>query len=393
MRHFRGICSLIRALLVLTVVTTSTLAPAQERPVDYPQRMQVSANGQLLTLMLRPSRVTKNLRVVNNRGVASQIPVKTYIGKIKGDSTSWVRLTQSNNALDGVISRFGKRFRLQQSGGGSVKITPIADKHDHRITITSNHARTRPTRKAAQPQKITHVAKIGIVVDSQFNAQHNGKGLEYALSLINSVDGIYREEFGLALQVETAINITDAKNDPLIYGNVPVETMLRGFRDYRMQTTLLDPDISLVHLFTGNRPIDEPVGLAWIDTACRADGYDVGLSTQYRHDILLVAHEIAHNLGALHDSDTACSATTDNVMWPYISSATTQQFSSCTVATVKRAIANSCHAQAIDLELALSVDASSTVKTTRHNIDQMNTQPAAALAVDFPFDHSAADLH
>ncbi len=392
MQHFRGICSLVKALLVLTVVATATLAQAQERPVDYPQRMQLSANGQSLTLLLRPSSVTENLRVVNTRGVSGQVPVKTYTGKIKGDSNSWVRLTQSNNALDGVISRYGKRFRLQQSGGGSVRITPVADKHDHRITITNNNAKNRFIAETTSSSKVTHVAKIGIVVDSQFNAQHNGKGLEYALSLINSVDGIYREEFGLALQVETAINITDAESDPFTYGSVAVETMLRGFRDYRMQTTLLDPRISLVHLFTGNRPADEPVGLAWIDTACRTDGYDVGLSTPYRHDILLVAHEIAHNLGALHDSDTACAATTDNVMWPYISAATTQQFSSCTVETVKRSIANSCHAQAIDLELALSVDEGNTVKATVRNTDGAITNPAATLAVDLPAGSRAMTL-
>ena len=91
--------------------------------------------------------------------------------------------------------------------------------------------------------------------------------------------------------------------------------MLRGLRAYRMQSTLLGNEVSLVHLFSGSRAIDEPVGLAWIDTACRSDGYDVGLSTPYQHDILLAAHEIAHNLGALHDSETACAASTDCLLY------------------------------------------------------------------------------
>ena len=67
-----------------------------------------------------------------------------------------------------------------------------------------------------------------------------------------------------------------------------------------MHSNLRGSSVSLAHLFSGNTAIDEPVGLAWIDTACRSDGYDVGISTPYQHDILLAAHEIAHNLGLGH---------------------------------------------------------------------------------------------
>ena len=203
-------------------------------------------------------------------------------------------------------------------------------------------------------------------------------------SLINSLDGIYREEFGLALQVESAINVIDAAADPFNYGNIAIEPMLRSFRDYRMRTPLIDEDVSLVHLFSGNKPADEPVGLAWIDTACRTDGYDVGISTHYAHDILLVAHEIAHNLGAHHDNETACAASTDKVMWPYISAGTSQHFSSCTVEAVKRSLARSCHAEVVDLELAATVDSGSTAGITVKNNDSFRASPAAALAIDLP---------
>ena len=351
---FRGICSLFKALLVLSAIASACPVYALEDS-DYPQRMQLTADGQILTLMLRPSRITENLGVKSLNGSPLSVPVNSYIGKIQGDDDSWVRLTQSSSSLEGVISRFGKRFRLHRSGTGAVKIKPIAANHDLRVSLTQNNAVDNPIVSTASLSKVTRVAKIAIVVDSQFNAKHNGKGLEYALSLINSVDGIYREEFGLALQVVTAINIQDKNNDPLMQANVNVETMLRRFRDFRIQNTDLDQSVSLVHLFTGNIPSDAPVGLAWIDTACRQDGYDVGLSTPYSHDILLVAHEIAHNLGAMHDTETACAASNDNVMWPYISSRTSQHFSSCTVNTVKRRIAESCHAPAVNFEMAAAM--------------------------------------
>jgi len=390
MQHARGYRSLLKALFPIVMIAgIFAHAPLKADPLKtekYTQRMQLSANGQMLSLLLRPSRVTSDLSVVDHNGALQGVPVRTYIGKIEGDNSSWVRLTQGTDSLEGVISRHGKRFRLQQTGNQPAVIKPLADNNDHRITLTKN--RNTLTRSIAvnsrKSQSVTRVAKIAIAVDSKFNAHHNGRGLEYALAIINSVDGIYREEFGLALQVESAINVVDAQADPFNYGNVAIETMLRSFRRFRLQSTLIDQDVSLVHLFTGNKPADEPVGLAWIDTACRTDGYDVGISTHYRHDILLAAHEIAHNLGALHDSDTACAASTDKVMWPYISSGTSQHFSSCTVETVKRTLAQSCHAQAIDLELALSVDNGNTLKATVRNTDPRRDNPAATLAIDLP---------
>ena len=383
MQHSSGFCNVLKAMFPI-VLFVGMLSSSPLKATEYTQQMQLSANGEILSLLLRPSRVTGNLSVVDNFGSVQGVPVRTYIGKIEGDDNSWVRLTQGSDSLDGIISRYGKRFRLQQKGNQPVEIKPLADKHDLRVTLTNNPLSRTAANVVKPAQPVTRIAKIAIAVDSKYNALHNGKGLEYALSLINSVDGIYREEFGLALQVESAINVIDAAADPFNYGNIAIEPMLRSFRDYRMRTPLIDEDVSLVHLFSGNKPADEPVGLAWIDTACRTDGYDVGISTHYAHDILLVAHEIAHNLGAHHDNETACAASTDKVMWPYISAGTSQHFSSCTVKAVKRSLARSCHAEVVDLELAATVDSGSTAGITVKNNDSFRASPAAALAIDLP---------
>ena len=394
MQHFQDLCSLLKAVALITILGTglSLTLPAAASEYPYTKSIRLSANGEILTLLLRESQMNQNLRVTDTRGNAITTPVTSYIGQIEGDSDSWIRLTESANTMDGVISRFGKRFRLQRSGKSPIRITPLADNHDQRITITSGVTHDRSSFSAKKNTEVTHVAKVAIIVDSKFNQIHNGQGLEYALGLINSVDGIYREEFGLALQVESAINVLDSSSDPFNYGNIEIETMLRSFRNFRLGTSLIGPEVSLVHLFTGNRPVDEPVGLAWIDTACRSDGYDVGLSTSYKHDILLAAHEIAHNLGALHDTETSCQVETDKVMWPYISSATSQQFSSCSVNSVKRSLARSCHAQAIDLELALTVSPENTVRATVHNTDLLRENPAATLAIDLPEGGTATTL-
>ena len=134
------------------------------------------------------------------------------------------------------------------------------------------------------------------------------------------------------------------------------------------------------------------MGLAWINTACRSDGYDVGISTPYRYDILLAAHEIAHNLGAQHDTDTACASDLDKVMWPYISLNTSQNFSSCTLESVKRSLVNSCHAETIDLQVSLNQTGSRTVEVTIKNNDRSRTNVSAMLKVDLPEASIAAAL-
>jgi hypothetical protein len=235
------------------------------------------------------------------------------------------------------------------------------------------------------------VANIAIVVDSKFDAFHGGNGVEKAISIINAVDGIYREEFALALRVSKLVTVNDPNNDPFNYGEIPIEQMLRNFRAYRLGATELS-EASLVHLFTGNRNSDEPVGLAWINTACRSDGYDVGISTPYRHDVLLAAHEIAHNLGAEHDTDTACAAQDDKVMWPYISMNTSQSFSSCTLEAVERSLQNSCHAETIDLQVSLNQTNANTVAVTVKNNDNLRANSSATLTVELPENSLAAAL-
>ena len=197
MQH-SGYRSILKAAFPIALFA-GMLFNAPLKAAEYTQQMQLSANGEILSLLLRPSLVTANLSVVDNYGSAQGIPVRTYTGKIEGDNNSWVRLTQGSNSLDGIISRYGKRFRLQQKGNQPAVIKPLAGNHDLRVTLTNNPLSRTAASIARPAQPVTRVAKIAIAVDSKFNAQHNGKGLEYALSIINSVDGIYREEFGLCL--------------------------------------------------------------------------------------------------------------------------------------------------------------------------------------------------
>ena len=116
-----------------------------------------------------------------------------------------------------------------------------------------------------------------------------GAGLSTALNSLNIADGIYRQ-FGIALTLDEAVTF-DNNNDPMNLGPVTLETILRSFRDYRQDYATLFQDSALTYLFSGNPKTDITLGLAWIDTACRVDGYDVGVTTPTGFGDVLLTHD------------------------------------------------------------------------------------------------------
>lgn len=351
---------------------------------EYQRELSVKLGETKLSFLLNPSSVTAEMVVIDEYDQRITYKSDAFDGVIKGAKNSWARLAINNRSVSGVYSLHGRLYEIKTSPLGVITIEPLTEHQS---------AFTRPKRNvlAVVQSPVTRIADIAIVVDSQYDRYFGNLGVQKALSIINAVDGIYREAFGLALRVKKVISVRNAENDPFNYGSVPIERMLRNFRDYRLNSDSLR-DVSLVHLFSGNRNSDEPVGLAWIDTACRSDGYDVGISTPYRYDVLLAAHEIAHNLGAKHDTETACATQLDKVMWPYISLNTSQNFSSCTVDAVKQSLINSCHDETIDLQVSLNQSGAKTVEVKVRNNDISRTNPSAKLTVELPKASVAAAL-
>ena len=199
--------------------------------------------------------------------------------------------------------------------------------------------------------------RIGIVVDSRFDEYHGGDGLQRARSIVNSMDGIYREQLGVAVIAEDIVDYTDPATDPMRDTVGSIDNILGQFRQQRIADGDVQADLSLVHLFTGLEDPDGIIGLGWIGTACRTDGYDVSVSTPFPFDTLLAAHEIAHNLGALHDDDPACSGESTSIMWPRLSSRTTGVFSNCSREQVQQGVAAGCNLDVIDLAIGLQATA------------------------------------
>ncbi|MBX2886099.1 MAG: hypothetical protein KTR32_39455, partial [Granulosicoccus sp.] len=364
-------------------------------------RVTVNVDGVDLVLLLRPSEVTRNVIIKDGDNQGMDHPeTRYYSGLVEGDEASWARVALTSHSIEGIVHSYGVRYELESdslvgtieyyqpkvrdanaSNSGAliqdyVMHPPPASDATLRRVISNTGA------KVETSGAVNRVAQLSIVVDSQYDDYYGGNGLARALSFMNIADGIYREDFGLALQVESAVVFTDRDTDPMNLGAVTLEQTLRSFRDYRMMNASDLPDVSLVYLFTGNQNTDQAIGLAWIGAACRLDGFDVGVTTPSLFGDLLLTHELGHSLGAQHDTDTLCNTATNRLMWPRISSLTSQEFTQCSLDTVSDRIATSCHADALDVSLDVQLPNASTIEAIVRNNDAQRTLTDARLIID-----------
>jgi len=347
----KGIAALIYFLLLLLppVISAEETYNASLTGVEtleagpYSNRISIRIGNRVERLLVSPHSHLNNLHIVTTDGTRVQQSGTAYAGIIESLPSSWARLVVEGSFVSGTIndgnvsthfSSEQKAFAANSFGRGNLLLTPLVPPTESNTTPRKSALSIFPYSLPADSLPadllpgnslssdelfeeisvpinnslaqtvgdVTRVARIGIVVDSLYQEAIGGRGLNNAISTLNSVDGLYREKFGLALMVDVVVLLTD--DTALSLNGASLEDNLNLFRDYRILSDLLPEDLSLVHLFTGVQSDDDAVGLAFSGSACRTDGYDVSMSRPFLFPVELAAHEIGHNLGADHDDAT-----------------------------------------------------------------------------------------
>ena len=378
------------AIVEQRMATASTLKTSDREP-NGKLRVAVNVNGVEMQLLLVPSPLTKNTEWLGG-DLRSALPpaIGIYDGEVEGIADSWVRAVLSDNQISGVLHINGTQQKLYPANliGTLDYYQPRAKKPDWAGKAQSPLAEklqgldalvAPPVSNTGMQNRSRSIATdvravpVSVVIDSQYDRYYAGGGLANALNNLNIADGVYRQ-FGLALVLDEALTL-DASADPLALGAVTLETILRTFRDYRLQYKTIFDDSALSYLFTGNPKTDITLGLAWIDTACRVDGYDVGVTTPTTFGDVLITHELGHSLGAQHDTDTICNDNSLSLMWPNISQRTQTQFSYCSKQRILETRVKNCLKNTIDLNLVADSN-STTISFTLSNPDSALTLDA-----------------
>lgn len=413
------LAALVSLLLILSPATAEEFNDARLVGIEdlgagsYPTRLSIRIGNRVERLLMTRSTSFNDLPIVDNTGKKLPQSSVAYAGIVESLPDSWARVVIDGDYIAGTIhtnnisthftSEPALNHRATDRPPSWVKplLAPITPPPEvarpatlNGIPVKRNALNTNPTDLNAEVSvpvsdtlvdtngNVTRVIRIGIVVDSLYQEAIGGRGLSKAIATINSVDGLYRENFGLALKVDAVVLVTD--DTSLRLDGSTLESNLGLFRDYRIQTELLPDTLGLVHLFTGIDSGDDAVGLAYKGAACRTDGYDVSMSRPFTYPVLLTTHEIGHNLGADHDDATqACHSISDNLMFSTINSSTTREFSSCSSDTINTRMQQStCFEAAIDIDLQLTQLESNQVQASVTNLDDARAFPSATLFFD-----------
>lgn len=390
----------------------ATRMSERQRLDDGRLRVAVNVDGEDLHLLLEPSALVSGTSW-RDGFMADRLPpgIGVYEGEVEGKPGSWVRATIREGAISGMVGIDGVRSKLlpahlrgtldyyqPAARGPSIGAAGGLDPRDpglagrlqaiDLLTAPPRQETPEAQRRARESVSATRQVPVSIVVDSRYDGYHGGAGLERALDYLNVADGVYRDH-GLAISLDEAI-VLDDYADPLKLEPGTLESILRRFRDYRLEQASRFEDSAATYLFTGNTKTDPTLGLAWIDTLCRIDGYDVGVTTPSSFGDVLLTHELGHSFGAQHDSDTACVDDNSALMWPHISERTATRLSSCSRSSVQASRARACLSNTVDLTLAASLEPGAAVFAVSHaeaalSIDAgLLVESAAPGQVDWP---------
>lgn len=374
-----------RPLAATAAVTSPAVHPLVPLALDD-ARFAFSALGRDWEVTLEPRELLSPAARAELADVA--LP-RLFGGRVVGDERSWARLARdADGRLSGHLFTGGTLYRIEPSArppGAPDGGAPGPDAGDGdagyrlvRVGADAGAGALLPRAGETAPD-VSRAMRVGIVVDSRYDERHDGRGLARALGIMNGVDGLYRDQLGLAVVVDRVRVHDDPATDPMRSRGGTIEDVLTAFRGVRLGDPMLPADLALVHLFSGHEPADDVIGLGWIDTACRVDGYDVSMSTPFAFDTLLSAHEIAHNLGALHDEDPLCGTdgteAPGGLMEERLSGDTVTEFSACSLERLHRVLGAGCLVDSLDLALDVRVEAGTAPDERRVALRVSNADP------------------
>lgn len=255
--------------------------------------------------------------------------IKTYKGTINGIENSAVRLSISEEKVEGFIFSGDEKFYLEPAG----KYSKSAGKSDYvlyrgedlikgeemscSLGVQIEKGKGVVTSNTANKVVAFRVLEIATEADFQYVSSFGGSSAETnndILATLNMVEGIYEQELGITLSVTFQHTWTTA--DP--YPDTNANGVLLGFQSYwNANYPISGFPRDTAHIWTAKTNASAQ-GIAYWRAVCRTPQDAYGLTgyldlvpTKY----ILTAHELGHNLGANHaEANQGCADTAMNAI-------------------------------------------------------------------------------
>ena len=413
----------------MVCLATAGSAFAQEMQIQFAEPVVISSGAGHVEFTAYGRHfgldLSSNSRLLAKLPAARKQALDTYKilrGVVTGQSGSWVRITEFDGRNEGAIWD-GHDFYAVTSYGRIAPFlsTPLAA--DPRTTVIyrlsdtinlfpKNFCADGPVAGTRSRDGLTQYRKlvqelskdvtenatlpleldISLIGDADFQTKFGSNAVIELLARHNIVDGIYAEQLGLL------VNPTDVRvvaPDPNTFTSTDPSTLLGQVAAFRRGDAVSNAR-GVTHLVTGHSLDGTTAGIAYRGGACDinqgASLSEASLATSF--DGLVMAHELGHNLGAVHDGEGVCASTPSStyLMAPVLSY--NSQFSQCSLDTIRPFIQSaSCIKPAnyadvelppaaaeitveLDTPLILPYAVRSTGMQTAHNVHLKATPPA-----------------
>jgi len=272
-----------------------------------------------------------------------RMPVNTYIGQIKDMMRAQARLTITENLVEGAIITDTGKYFLQpaRSLSKNARADEFVFYRDEDITgepatcgvtlseqlalqadrnkATINNQLNSSQINASQstPFAPMKLVRLATDADAEYVAALGGpnQANSQILSIMNQVDGIYQVELGITFQIVFQNTWTNAATDP--YSAMLAGGRLNQFAEYwNANFSAVQRDAA--HFWTATEL--DAVGMGYLATICRFPPQAYALSTRFPNSplnpiasstIAVTAHEIGHNLSAVHTNVVTPSLPSD----------------------------------------------------------------------------------
>lgn len=339
--------------------------------------------------------ITENTQLISKVDNIDDSVGQHYQGYIEGEENSWVRASFIDEQWQGVVSIHNAMHMFEHKSVnidgaasvlGSMQSTPMMEveglsgscgsgdhgmlDHMKKIELMNNGANDNPMVAEAtyadfcnsEINGVCVIAEIEIAFDIDFQNVFGAQSLAQAMSILNIVDGHYLNDMKISIDAITIemlstdlFNTSVSASPTLNAGDLLTEI---ENKKNNAQIPFVSNNSALTHLVTGRDFEGGTLGVAYLGTVCQANGFSTGTSSVFYGNpantstynipltAIVVSHELAHNLGALHDGVPApngnplCPSNV-YIMSPGIGpSLNLTNFSSCSIADVTSTLSN-----------------------------------------------------
>ena len=367
-----------RTGLLWMLLALGAAAPAmaqQKMTIQFAEPVQISSTAADLQFDAYGRRFA--LETVSNERLLAKLPVqrrsalakyRILRGKVAGQPGSWLRLTQIDGYFEGLIWDGRELYAVTRYANVATALTtPLNVALDQTVVFRlSDAANILPAgfcavvepsgpnalsglaqykslvselrTNALAQATVTKQMDVALIADTEFQTQQGVNTAAEMLARLNTADGIFAEQVGLLLNASASI-LVPGRSDPFTSNDAG--DLLNQLSAYRVAASGAARTSAIAHLITGKALTNNIVGIGARSGVCSVESgvsLSAGSSGSF-YSGLILAHELGHNLGAVHDGDAtgACASVGSGyIMWPTITSSTT--FSQCSVDTMRPVI-------------------------------------------------------